>query len=451
GMQADPTSPAFQSTCSAMIRDVLADFDASVIHLGGDETWQLGHGTASAARVSAYESGEMEPPYLLEEGEQVDGKAALYAAHLLPLLQQVIQAGRVPALWGDMFYDHPQALRAIPPETILFDWQYFRSPEVTAERFRRAGFRTVLCPAIQTYSAAWCHLPQSERNIREAAEAAVRRDDYGVCVTTWECGLFGNYESLIPAIRASGRLVAQAMEETAPNSAEPIVGELPVGLGGEDAVEAYRQETDAPVMLHEYLRQGENVEEWARLMGCELQSAGDIFAYSGHRSQLKCRLLLYSNPFLLWLRHRDALLADAGNKAYDIASRAIHFAPDSGYRGVSEFVKLVIEFVRHADQAAKHYAEQNLGNCQTELAVTRQILDALERIAQANLARFGGSRADIERARIAREHVEKVMQRVKRYGDGSLGYRPSFESLTHPKFVPHDQANWWLINRWGNE
>ncbi|MDX2066381.1 MAG: hypothetical protein SFX74_11620, partial [Fimbriimonadaceae bacterium] len=47
GMQADPTSPAFQSTCSAMIRDVLADFDASVIHLGGDETWQLGHGTAS--------------------------------------------------------------------------------------------------------------------------------------------------------------------------------------------------------------------------------------------------------------------------------------------------------------------------------------------------------------------------------------------------------------------
>jgi hypothetical protein len=112
---------------------------------------------------------------------------------------------------------------------------------------------------------------------------------------------------------------------------------------------------------------------------------------------------------------------------------------------------LAIEFVRQAQKAATAYADEKLGKCQVELAVNRQIFDALERVAIANHARFGGSLADIERTKIARSHVEKVMQRVKQYGDGSLGYRPSFESLTHPKFVPHDQANWWLINRWGNE
>ena len=36
-------------------------------------------------------------------------------------------------------------------------------------------------------------------------------------------------------------------------------------------------------------------------------------------------------------------------------------------------------------------------------------------------------------------------------GDGVLGYLPSFEHLTHPKFVPHDQGAWWLINRWAHE
>jgi hypothetical protein len=64
---------------------------------------------------------------------------------------------------------------------------------------------------------------------------------------------------------------------------------------------------------------------------------------------------------------------------------------------------------------------------------------------------IGGSLADIERCRIAREHVERVIRRIKEYGDGSLGYLPAFEHITHPKFMPHDQGCWWLINKWANE
>jgi hypothetical protein len=78
-------------------------------------------------------------------------------------------------------------------------------------------------------------------------------------------------------------------------------------------------------------------------------------------------------------------------------------------------------------------------------------MDDLARIAKGNLIRFGGSPADIERTIVAKEHVERAMRRIKAYGDGSLGYLPSFETIVHPKFVPHDQGNWWLINRWANE
>jgi hypothetical protein len=28
---------------------------------------------------------------------------------------------------------------------------------------------------------------------------------------------------------------------------------------------------------------------------------------------------------------------------------------------------------------------------------------------------------------------------------------PAWEVLTHPNFVPHDQACWWLVNKWGRE
>ena len=71
--------------------------------------------------------------------------------------------------------------------------------------------------------------------------------------------------------------------------------------------------------------------------------------------------------------------------------------------------------------------------------------------AERTFERIGGSQADIQRCHIAKGHVERVIMRVRNYGSGVLGYLPSFEMLTHPKFVPYDQAGWWLINKWANE
>lgn len=79
------------------------------------------------------------------------------------------------------------------------------------------------------------------------------------------------------------------------------------------------------------------------------------------------------------------------------------------------------------------------------------VFDDLAKIARRTHERIGGSLADIERCRVAKEHVEKVLVRIRKYGDGSLGYLPAFEIITHPKFMPHDQGSWWLINSWANE
>lgn len=437
GMQAEPTDPAVFELAERLIHDTIAAFSSDLIQIGGDETFQLGHGPRSAAAVREFEAAGA-----------TDGKAELYGRHFGRLSELVIAAGRTPGVWGDMFYDHPTALAHLPKSTVIFDWQYFRTAEYTAQRFRDAGYPVVLCPSIQTYSATWCQLAQSERNVTENAASAERCGDLGVCVTTWEGGLFGNYETLLPAIKASGGILANPPDV----HPDPVTATWPTtGLGGEEATDIYAKATDAPHFLRAYLELGENGEEWARLMGIELQTAGGIFAYSGHRSQIKSRMLLYSNPFLLWLRHREDILGEPGDRAFEILDRALYFAPDSAYRGVSEVGKLAIEFVRFTEAARQAYAAGHPGRATTELAVTRQIFENLEKIAKSNHLRFGGSLADIERCIIAREHVERVIRRVKQYGDRSLGYLPSFETLTHPKFVPHDQANWWLINDWGNE
>jgi len=564
GMQADPTNSEFVALAHTLVDDTLNIFNSEIIHIGGDETQQLGAGARSKAKVAEF-----------EQTEGVDGKARLYGDHFGPLAQRVVAAGRRPAVWGDMYLEHPQALDLMPKETLIFDWQYFKNPIETSRGFAQKGFEVVTCPAIHTYNATWCHLPQSEQNVRDCLSAAHELDAYGVCVTTWECGLFGNYETLIPAIRACGGLLSQEAEQGAggreqgtekvaasgkkspitylptlqdpePNvndisvafaicdsilinalkgGAEEIVlfvqedqifiqndgkpggslpmeqesgvlnrfkalsnidmiGKLPVyhgrlagtyrepfafqvefvngptwkltlGLEGKPKASVaqveYKELTDAPAFLAEYQKESEAYGEWARLMGCELQSAGGTFAFGGIRSSIKVRLLLNANPFLCWMHHQEELTGEVGDKALAILDHALAMGEDSSTRGVAEFGKLAIQFVRYVDQARQAYAQGLPGVAVASLTPCRQIFDQLEKIATATNLNVGGSLADIERCKIAREHVDRVIRRIRDYGDGALGYLPAFEYLCHPKFVPHDQAAWWLINKWANE
>lgn len=429
GLQADPTHPEFVQLCEKLIEDVVSIFNSDLIHLGGDETQQLGKGN-SAAWVEKFE----------REGTP-DGKARLYGEHFGPLAAKVKSLGRTPCVWGDMFFEHPEALDSLPLDTVIFDWQYFKSAEHTSKMFLDKGYRTIFCPAIHTYNAVWCHLPQSERNVAENAEAAERLGAFGVCVTTWELGLMGNYNTILPAIAASGQILASAA--IGKDQAKPPVN----GTRDED-IAIYADTDSAPRFLESYLRHSETGEEWARLMGVELNK---VLGFSGIRSSIKCRLLLYSNPFLLYLRERDILLSEIGDQAFELSERAMAFAVTPDEKSVTTFVKKSIEFVRLTSKCHSAYAQRKPGEALIQLSPCRQVFEDLERAAKANELNTCGSKADVFRCKSAKKHVEEVIHRIKVYGDGSLGYLPSFETIIHPKFIPHDQANWWLINKWANE
>ncbi|HLO98331.1 MAG TPA: family 20 glycosylhydrolase [Fimbriimonas sp.] len=428
GMQADPTNEGFKKLCHQLIDDTVSIFNSELIHIGGDETQQLGKGAASEAKVKEFEASGIE-----------DGKAELYGKHFGEMAEKVIELGRVPGVWGDMFFEHPTALQHLPKETIVFDWQYFHSPELTSRQFLDAGYKTVFCPTIFTYSATWCHLPQSERNIVEHAVAAETMGAEGVCVTTWECGLMGNYNTLLPAIEGAGHILSNPPET------------IDFAKTKEESYELYKGLRDAPILLKSYLKAGEPREDWARIMGCELQEVGGFWEFTGIRSSLKSRLLMYSNPFLLWLRNREGLAKPGADEALLVAKKAMAFAMSSDERGVCQFVEKAIEFVHFAELAHQAYADGKPGEAITYLSPCRQIFEELEKVAVASHINSCGSLADIERCKRAKKHVEEVILRVKAYGAGALGYLPSFETLTHPKFMPHDQANWWLINSWANE
>ncbi len=389
GLQACPSCPEFVAFAEGILDDTIAAFRSPIIHLGGDETAQL----ARCPRCAGTPAAE------------------LYARHFGPLCERTINSGRRPALWADMFREHPEALDHIPKETLLFEWEYFDDPRGHVEALQARGFEVVLCPTLHTYNSTWMNLEQAQANVDTCRQIA-QETGAGFCLTTWEAGLFGNYETLFPAIRAVGT--------------------------NEDILGAYTAES-------------ENSGHWAKLMGVDLVALCGPFAAGRIRSGLKCRLLLYSNPFLAWMHHAEDLCGPVGDEAMKLADEAMAFAPTISARGVSVFLRKAVEFVRFAEQARQAYADGQPGLAAASLSPCRQIFEDLEKVAVASEINAGGSRADIYRCRAAREHVERVIRRIKEFGDGQLGYLPAFEILTHPKFMPHDQASWWLVNSWANE
>ncbi|HXH60419.1 MAG TPA: hypothetical protein VNI20_03585, partial [Fimbriimonadaceae bacterium] len=348
-----------------------------------------------------------------EECAKID-KAELYGRHFGPLAQRVVDAGHTPAVWGDMFVDHPEALDHLPKETIVFDWQYFKGVKDTARQFTDKGFRVVGCPTLHVYNAPWFHIEKSEQNVRQVSRDIKELGLHGVCLTTWESGLLGAYDTLFPAISESVKVMD-----------DPDTGSF---------LEAYGPSS-----------------EWARLMGVELEGCGGVFAFSGHRNKLKSRALLYSNPFLAWMHHAEELCGERGDRALAVIEQASQVAKGEAEKGVCTAVRSMIDFVRIAEEARLLYARNEPEAAINRLTATRTIFDMMMRIARRSHDRIGGSLADAERCKAALDHVDRVIVRLRNYGRRQLGYLPAWEILTHPMFVPHDQACWWLVNGWGKE
>lgn len=399
GLQACPCKPEFQKLAQNIIDDTMDVFRSEMIHIGGDETWQL----AKCPECQKLSEGQPDP------------KAYVYAHHFAPLIQRVVERGRIPAVWGDMMFEHPQIAEILPKDAVVFDWQYFNGLKESTPKLQSHGFKVVGAPTLQTYNAAWMHTDSTEDNIREVAQDAVNLGCDGVCVTTWELGLFGSYDTLLPAIEWAGRVLQDPARS-------------------ETLVEAYGAD-----------------QKWADLLGRELEKLGGIFKQSGQRSSLKCRLLLYGNPFLLWMHHGEELSGDSGKQAIEICNKALQSTDDEAMKGIAVFVRSAIEFAQMAETAHRHYAQREAEKAVAALAPTRYLFDTLEKVARATHQRIGGSLADIERCRVAKAHVERVIQRIRDYGKGELGYLPSFEALTNVRFMPHDQACWWRVNDWANE
>jgi len=183
------SNPEARAWMANYIREVVAVFPSKNLHLGFDETWELGY----CARCR---------PILEKEG-----LAKLYLRSVVWANDLAKSLGKRMWMWDDYFDFFPEALADVPRDIVMCCWNYDKNIEKTGPRghfggrlrrdnlrlYEQMGFDSVFCP--------WFEY----QNIRTFTEYAANRKTLGGFCTQWEMET-DFHGSFLPRILGCGLL-----------------------------------------------------------------------------------------------------------------------------------------------------------------------------------------------------------------------------------------------------
>jgi hypothetical protein len=177
----------------ALCRELLACHGSRRIHIGCDETFELGKGVSRAA-VEAH------------------GRGRVYLDHLLRLMRPLLADGCEVLFWGDILRHHPELVPELPKEgTIACAWHYeapqsasvlpdellallaefgvdragFAGFSAHVDAFARSGLPYWVCPGTSSWNSLLGRLPNARGNLLDAAETGLARGASGYLITDW--------------------------------------------------------------------------------------------------------------------------------------------------------------------------------------------------------------------------------------------------------------------------
>lgn len=163
-----------QSGSMKIIRDLFAEIDSlfpsRFIHLGADETFELGRGQ-TAERVKS------------------EGIGAVYVNFLKEIADSLRYTGKRFLFWGDVAQNHPELVRTLPQDMIPVAWWY--SPMQSFDRlitpFRLdAGMETWVAPGVNNWNRVYPANDLTLPNIQGFVRDGQRWGATGMLNTSWD-------------------------------------------------------------------------------------------------------------------------------------------------------------------------------------------------------------------------------------------------------------------------
>lgn len=168
-----PAQPGSLQLISQMFTELAQLYPSPFLHIGADETVDLGHGQTKAA----VDSQGLAPVYL-NYLQQIDKT-------LQPLHRRLL-------FWGDIAQDSPDLVKALPPDfkknTIAVAWWYNPRPQGFAryiKPFTDAGIETWVAPGINNWSRMYPNWNMGMANIQQFTRDGVTMGATGQLNTIW--------------------------------------------------------------------------------------------------------------------------------------------------------------------------------------------------------------------------------------------------------------------------
>lgn len=163
-----------------LFTELAATHPSKYIHIGGDETYLLGHCEKCKAKAAK------------------EGTSKLYIDHIKMLCDIVISLGKTPVMWADIALKHPEALQLLPKQTILVDWNYGWDMNNFGDHQKlvESGFQVWGAPAIRSHPDNY-FITQWEKhfkNIHDFIPVCRQLGYKGIIMTSWSTS--GEYSSV---------------------------------------------------------------------------------------------------------------------------------------------------------------------------------------------------------------------------------------------------------------
>ncbi|HEX9512303.1 MAG TPA: beta-N-acetylhexosaminidase [Puia sp.] len=151
--------------------ELISTHTSQYIHIGGDETYLLGHD--DKCRLKA----------------EKEGKSKLYTDYIKMLCNIVMKLGKKPVLWADIALKYPEAIKSLPKGTVFVDWNYGWDMNHFGnhEKLMESGFEIWGAPSIRSSPDNY-NLTQWEKhfkNIRDFIPVSAKLGYKGMVMTSW--------------------------------------------------------------------------------------------------------------------------------------------------------------------------------------------------------------------------------------------------------------------------
>lgn len=156
---------------TTLYKDLISTHQSPYIHIGGDETYLLGHSEESKKKIKAV------------------GIGRLYGDYIKMLCDVVVGLGKRPVLWADIALKYPEALQGLPKETIFIDWNYGWDINMFGDhqKLMQSGFEIWGAPSIRSHPDNYFLTQWAKhfKNITDFVPMARELGYKGIIMTSW--------------------------------------------------------------------------------------------------------------------------------------------------------------------------------------------------------------------------------------------------------------------------